>query len=80
MRKYSNKLIDEFERATRCEAWAGAQPAEERAGIHAEFKLAKKELEDKMRELGIGQRAKMSQLHYEVQQLKRELNDRDRKA
>lgn len=51
MRKNSNKLIEEFERATRCEAWAGAQPPQERAGIHAEFELAKLRLETEMRRL-----------------------------
>lgn len=44
MRRYSNRLVDEFEQATRLEAWAGAQPPEERHGIHAAFNLAKLKL------------------------------------
>jgi hypothetical protein len=51
MRKYSNRLIEEFEQATRLEAWAGAQPPEERHGIHAAFNLAKLKLENEMQRL-----------------------------
>lgn len=70
MRKYSHKLIDEFERATRLEAWCGALNGRgEHAGIRAEFKFAKKALEDEMRELKLGQKVKLQDLRHKLRQV-----------